>query len=76
MKEITFNAVYQGKRSRFVISEVSGGNGAWHLTVDNYYKGQFALIGDKWVFHPQHPEKFTPEQVAILEEQINKHHPG
>lgn len=76
MKEITFNAVYQGKRSRFVISEVSGGSGKWHLLIDNYYYGSFALIGDKWIFHPQHPEKFTTEQVSILEGQLNKHRPG
>lgn len=73
MKEITFNAVYRGKRSRFVISPVSGGNGAWHLLVDNFYKGSFAMVNDKWVFLPQHDDYFTPEQVAILEGQIAKH---
>lgn len=73
MKEITFNAVYRGKRSRFVISEVSGGGGAWHLLIDNYYFGSFAFIGDRWIFLPQNDDYFTPEQVAILEGQLTKH---
>lgn len=76
MKGITFTAKYQGKRSRFVISEVSGGNGVWHLLVDDFYKGSFALIGERWVFHPQHDDYFTPEQISILEEHLAKHHPG
>lgn len=76
MKEITFNAQYQGKRCSFVISEVSGGNGAWFLYIDNYYKGSFAFIGDRWVFHPQNDDYFTPEQVAILEGQLTAHFQG
>lgn len=73
MKEITFNAVYRGKRSRFVISEVSGGSGAWYLYIDGFYKGQFDFRNGKWVFLPQHDNYFTPEQVAILEGQLTAH---
>lgn len=73
MKEITFNAQYLGKRCSFVISEVSGANSTWYLYIDDYFKGKFAFIGDRWVFLPQHEDYFTPAQIAILEEQMRAH---
>lgn len=75
MQKITFTAKYQGKRSQFEIAPVSGGNGAWYLYVDNYYKGQFSHQGGRWVFLPQDRAAFTPEQVAILEGELNRAHP-
>lgn len=76
MNDITFTAKYQGKRCNFEISPVSGGNGVWHLYIDKYYKGQFSFRKGRWVFLPQRDDYFTPEQVAILEDQLQKHWAG
>ena len=72
MNEIQFTAVLAGKPRDIVIMKVSGGNGVWHLMIDNYYYGKFAYTERGWEFHPQKPEKFTPETVEMLLEKMRE----
>jgi len=44
MKKIPIQFDYNGKHYEGHFSEVSGGGASsWHLTIDNYYRGQLIL---------------------------------
>jgi hypothetical protein len=52
MKKIPIQFDYNGKRYEGHFSEVSGASAnTWHLTIDNYYKGQLLHTNNGWAFY-------------------------
>lgn len=74
-EKITFNATYKGKRREFVIDPANGTGGTWFLFIDKFYYGVFLIYKGAWEFRPQKDESFSPEQIKILVDQLQKHHP-
>lgn len=72
MNNINFTAFYRGKRRRFEIGPLNV-NKSIHLYIDKFYYGQFDHREGRWVFLPQNDDTFTPEQIAILEGQLERH---